>query len=106
MEKTRKKELLASQDTFRRIVRPIITEKAMMGAESDQVTFEVALNATKPQIKEAVEALFDVEVVSVNTMRMKGKTKTFRGRPGNQNDWKKAIVRLAEGQDIDVMTGI
>jgi large subunit ribosomal protein L23 len=106
MEKTRKNELLASQDTFRRIVRPIITEKAMMGAEADQVAFEVALNATKPQIKEAVEALFDVEVVSVNTMRMKGKTKTFRGRPGNQNDWKKAIVRLAEGQDIDVMTGI
>ncbi len=106
MEKSRKKELLASPDTYNRIVRPLITEKAMMGAESDQVTFEVALDANKPQIKDAVEALFDVDVVSVNTMRMKGKTKTFRGRPGNQNDWKKAIVRLAEGQDIDVMTGV
>src|SRR5688572_30624865 len=85
---------------------PVITEKATMGSEHNQVTFRVRLDATKPEIKAAVEHLFGVKVVSVNTLRQKGKTKRFRGRPGRRSDYKKAIVRLAEGHSIDVTTGI
>ncbi|GAB4575494.1 MAG: 50S ribosomal protein L23 [Rhodothalassiaceae bacterium] len=88
------------------IVRPVITEKATMGAEHDQVTFVVAPNATKPQIKAAVEALFDVKVKAVNTLTLKGKKKRFRGIVGRRPDIKKAIVTLAEGSTIDVTTGI
>lgn len=88
------------------IVRPVITEKATMGAEHDQVTFVVAPNATKPQIKAAVEALFDVKVKAVNTLTLKGKKKRFRGIVGRRSDIKKAIVTLAEGNTIDVTTGI
>ncbi|GAB4131812.1 MAG: 50S ribosomal protein L23 [Rhodothalassiaceae bacterium] len=88
------------------IVRPVITEKATMGAEHDQVTFVVAPNATKPQIKAAVEALFDVRVKAVNTLTLKGKKKRFRGIVGRRPDIKKAIVTLAEGSTIDVTTGI
>ena len=90
----------AAYDT---IVRPIITEKATIANENGQVTFAVAINATKPQIKAAVEMLFDVKVTAVNTMVQKGKTKTFRGRPGRRSDIKKAMVTLAEGQNIDLM---
>ncbi len=85
------------------ILRPIITEKATIANENGQVTFAVAINATKPQIKAAVEMLFDVKVTAVNTMVQKGKTKTFRGRPGRRSDIKKAMVTLAEGQNIDLM---
>jgi large subunit ribosomal protein L23 len=88
------------------IVSPVITEKATMASERSQVTFKVALRATKPQIKEAVERLFDVKVKSVNTMVRKGKTKGFRGRTGLQGDVKKAIVTLEEGHRIDVTTGL
>ena len=90
----------AAYDT---IVRPIITEKATIANENGQVTFAVAINATKPQIKAAVEMLFDVKVTAVNTMIQKGKTKTFRGRSGRRSDIKKAMVTLAEGQSIDLM---
>ena len=86
--------------------RPVITEKATRGSEHNQVTFEVALDASKPEIKLAVEALFDVKVTSINTLRVKGKEKRFKGRLGRRSDYKKAIVTLNEGQHIDVTTGI
>ena len=85
------------------IVRPLVTEKATIGNEHGQVSFVVAINATKPEIKAAVEMLFNVQVTAVNTSILKGKTKNFRGRPGRRNDVKKAIVTLAEGQTIDLM---
>jgi large subunit ribosomal protein L23 len=88
------------------ILRPVITEKATMGSQHNQVTFRVRPDATKPEIKAAVEGLFNVKVMAVNTLNVKGKTKVFRGRPGRRSDWKKAIVRLAEGQTIDVTTGV
>ena len=90
----------AAYDT---ILRPIITEKATMANERGQVTFAVAITATKPQIKAAVEMLFNVEVTAVNTIVQKGKAKNFKGRPGRRSDMKKAMVTLAEGQNIDLM---
>ncbi|MDF2367904.1 50S ribosomal protein L23 [Sneathiella sp.] len=88
------------------LLGPVVTEKSTMGSEFNQVTFRVALDATKPQIKEAVEKLFDVKVTNVNTNRNKGKVKRFRGHIGKRSDYKKAIVTLAEGQAIDVTAGI
>ena len=88
------------------IVSPSITEKSTMVSEYNQVVFNVALTATKPQIKAAVEALFGVKVTAVNTLRRLGKTKRVRGFVGKQKDVKKAIVTLAEGQTIDVSTGL
>ena len=86
--------------------RPMISEKSTRGSEWNQVTFEVADWATKAQIKSAVEALFEVKVKSVNTLRLKGKIKRFRNRAGRRRDVKKAIVTLEEGQMLDVTTGI
>ena len=88
------------------ILSPVITEKATMASEKNQVIFKVARTATKPQIKEAVEKLFDVKVKSVNTLRRRGKWKVFKGRIGRQSDTKRAIVTLEEGQKIDVTTGL
>ena len=88
------------------ILSPIITEKATNASERNQVMFRVARNATKPQIKEAIEKLFDVKVKSVNTMVRKGKTKVFRGSFGSQSDVKRAVVTLEEGHRIDVTTGL
>jgi large subunit ribosomal protein L23 len=88
------------------IVSPVITEKATMASEANQVIFKVAPKATKPQVKEAVEKLFDVKVKAVNTLVRKGKTKRFRGIAGKQGDFKKAIVTLEEGYSIDVTTGL
>jgi len=88
------------------ILAPVITEKATAVSESNQVVFKVRRDATKPEIKAAVEALFKVKVLSVNTLNRKGKTKTFRGIRGKQQNVKKAIVRLAEGDRIDVTTRI
>lgn len=88
------------------IRRPIITEKATMASESGAVVFEVQMSATKPQIKEAVEKLFNVKVKAVNTTVTKGKVKKFRGRPGVRRDVKKAYVTLVEGNTIDVSTGL
>jgi large subunit ribosomal protein L23 len=85
---------------------PVITEKATILAESNKVVFNVAKTATKPEIKAAVEALFQVKVKSVNTLVRKGKTKRFRGKLGTQSDVKKAIVTLHEGHAIDVTTGL
>ncbi|MEZ5781742.1 MAG: 50S ribosomal protein L23 [Rhizobiaceae bacterium] len=88
------------------IVSPAITEKSTMASEFNQVVFNVAKKATKPQIKAAVEALFSVKVMEVNTLVRKGKVKRFRGTIGRQTDVKKAIVTLADGQSIDVATGL
>ena len=88
------------------IVAPVITEKATLASESNQFVFKVARNATKPQIKAAIEQLFDVKVTAVNTLLRKGKTKMFRGMRGVQQDVKKAIVTLADGDRIDVTTGL
>ena len=88
------------------VLSPIITEKATNASELNQVIFKVARAATKPQIKEAVEKLFDVKVKSVNTLVRKGKTKVFRGNFGSQSDTKRAIVTLEEGHRIDVTTGL
>ena len=88
------------------IRKPIITEKSTMASENGAVVFEVAIDSNKPQIKEAVEALFGVKVKAVNTTIAKGKTKRFRGRPGKRKDVKKAYVTLEEGNTIDVSTGL
>jgi large subunit ribosomal protein L23 len=88
------------------IIAPVITEKATLASERNQVIFKVAKSATKPQIKEAVEKLFDVKVTSVNTLVRKGKFKSSRGHAGFQSDVKRAIVTLAEGHRIDVTTGL
>ena len=88
------------------IVAPVITEKATLASEANQVIFKVRKNATKPEIKAAVEQLFDVKVEAVNTLIRKGKRKVFKGTRGVQSDLKKAVVTLAEGQKIDVTTGL
>ena len=88
------------------IVSPVITEKATNLSKQNKVVFRVAPDATKPQIKEAVERLFQVKVTAVNTLVTKGKEKVFRGRRGRRSDVKKAIVTLADGQSIDVTTGL
>ena len=85
---------------------PVVTEKSTRVSEHNQVVFKVANDATKPQIKAAVEGLFGVKVTAVNTLIHKGKVKRFKGRVGFRSDVKKAIVTLAEGQSIDVTTGI
>jgi large subunit ribosomal protein L23 len=88
------------------ILAPVITEKATMASEYNKVIFKVAKTATKPQIKEAIEKLFDVKVKSVNTLTRQGKVKVFKNRLGRQSDFKRAIVTLEEGQRIDVTTGL
>lgn len=85
---------------------PIITEKSTVMSEHGQVAFRVSPEATKPEIKQAIETLFDVKVTAVNTLVQKGKTKRFKGVPGKRSDQKKAIVTLAEGHSIDVTTGV
>ncbi|MGG7643238.1 50S ribosomal protein L23 [Rhodovulum sp. YNF3179] len=88
------------------IRKPVITEKATMASEQNAVVFEVAMDATKPAIKEAIEGLFNVKVKAVNTTVTKGKTKRFRGISGRRKDVKKAYVTLEEGNTIDVTTGL
>jgi large subunit ribosomal protein L23 len=88
------------------IVSPAITEKSTMASEQNQVVFNVAKKATKPEIKAAIEALFGVKVTAVNTLVRKGKVKRFRGTVGRQGDVKKAVVTLADGHSIDVATGL
>ena len=88
------------------VLAPHITEKSTMLSETNSVVFRVAHTATKPEIKEAIEALFGVTVLGVNTLVTKGKTKRWKGKPYQRSDVKKAIIRLAEGQSIDVTSGI
>lgn len=96
----------AKPEHYEVIRKPIITEKATMASEANAVVFQVAMDATKPQIKEAVEAVFGVKVKAVNTTITKGKAKRFRGRPGVRSDKKKAYVTLEDGNTIDVTTGL
>jgi len=88
------------------IVSPVITEKSTILSENNQVVFEVAIDASKPEIKDAIESLFSVTVVAVNTIKTKGKTKRFRGIAGRRKDVKKAIVTLKDGDTIDIATGL
>jgi large subunit ribosomal protein L23 len=96
-----------SRESMYNIIRnPVVTEKATLLGEKNQIVFRVAIDSTKPEIKAAVEGLFGVKVTGVNTLVAKGKTKRFRGRPGVRSDVKKAYVTLAEGQSIDLTTGL
>ena len=101
-----KKDAAVALDHYDVIKGPHITEKSTLLSENNAVVFQVASDASKPQIKAAVEALFDVKVTGVNTLNQKGKTKRWRGRPYRRSDVKKAVVTLAEGDYIDVTTGI
>ena len=100
------KPVVSKERMYQTILSPLVTEKATALTESGQVVFKVAMEATKPEIKAAVEGLFNVKVLAVNTLVVKGKKKRFRGREGQRSDWKKAMVRLAEGQSIDLTTGL
>jgi large subunit ribosomal protein L23 len=91
---------------YETLLKPVVTEKSTMGSEHNQVTFRVPLEANKADIRAAVEGLFKVKVTKVNTIRQLGKEKRFRGHLGKRPDYKKAIVTLAEGNSIDVTTGI
>ena len=102
----KRKPQLSREAMYTIIRSPHITEKLTMLSEKNQVVFRVALDATKPEIKAAVEGLFGVKVMAVNTLIQKGKTKRFRGRQGVRSDVKKAFVTLAEGQTIDFTTSL
>jgi large subunit ribosomal protein L23 len=106
MSEATTRPLLSKERMYQTILAPLVTEKATALSEQNQVVFRVPLEATKPEIKAAVEGLFGVKVLAVNTLVVKGKTKRFRGRPGQRSDWKKAMVKLAEGQSIDLTTGL
>jgi large subunit ribosomal protein L23 len=97
---------LTRQAMYDLIRAPLITEKATAASEHNQVIFKVPLTATKREVKAAVEGLFSVKVDAVNTIRVQGKLKRVKGRPGQRSDFKKAIVTLAQGSRIDVTTGI
>ena len=98
--------MTAKPEHYDLIKKPIITEKATMAGENNAVVFQVSMDATKPKIKEAVEAIFGVKVKAVNTTITKGKAKKFRGRAGERSDKKKAYVMLEAGNTIDVSTGL
>jgi large subunit ribosomal protein L23 len=100
------KDTLPLERAYDIVRAPHITEKATMGSEHNQVTFKVAADATKPEIKAAIEKIFKVSVKAVNTLNQKGKVKRFKGMLGKRNDVKKAIVTLAEGSQIDVTAGV
>jgi len=97
---------ISKERMYEVIRRPLITEKATLISEHNQVAFEVSMDASKPEIREAVEGIFSVKVTGVNTLIQKGKTKKFRGRDGKRDDMKKAVVTLADGESIDVTTGV
>lgn len=97
---------MSTERNYNVLVGPLVTEKATMLSEHGQIAFRVRLDATKTEIRRAVENLFDVKVTGVNTLRVKGKTKLFRGRRGRRSDYKKAIVTLAEGQNVDYLAGL
>ncbi len=106
MSKYSPKQVKPSQGRMFEIIRnPIITEKATNQANDNQVSFYVPLDSNKFEIRKAVETVYSTKVTAVNTILVKGKTKMFRGKPGKRNDFKKAIVTLADGETIDVMTG-
>jgi large subunit ribosomal protein L23 len=107
MSEAARPEPKLSREAMYQIIRaPVITEKATLLSDGGQFVFRVTSDATKREIKAAIEGLFGVTVVAVNTLVQKGKTKRFRGRPGRRSDVKKAFVRLAAGQSIDFTTGL
>lgn len=106
MAKAKEKKKAAAEWMYEIIRSPHITEKATLGSQHSQVTFKVPNSATKPQIKEAIEVLFDVKVKGVNTLIQKGKNKRFRNIVGRRSDFKKAVVTLEEGQTIDTGVGV
>ncbi|MEA3012585.1 MAG: large subunit ribosomal protein [Sphingomonadales bacterium] len=106
MAKAKKQASAVDISHYDVIVAPHITEKSTLLSEHNAVVFKVAGSASKPQIKAAVEALFNVSVTNVNTMNVKGKTKKWKGRPYTRSDVKKAVVTLADGQSIDITSGI
>lgn len=97
---------MSTERNYDVLVGPLVTEKATMLSEHGQIAFRVRLDATKAEIRRAVENLFDVKVIAVNTLRVKGKTKLFRGKRGRRSDYKKAIITLAEGQNVDYLAGL
>ena len=97
---------MSTERNYDVLVGPLVTEKATMLSEHGQIAFRVRLDATKAEIRKAVENLFDVKVTAVNTLRVKGKTKLFRGRRGRRSGYKKAIITLAEGQNVDYLAGL
>jgi large subunit ribosomal protein L23 len=103
---TKPRPTLSREGMYQIIRNPVITEKATRLSESGQYVFRVSLDATKPEIKAAVEGLFGVQVLAVNTLVQKGKAKRFKGRPGQRSDIKKAFVKLAAGQQIDFTSGL
>lgn len=107
MSKVAKKHTrLDGERLYTVITSPVVTEKSTQGSEQNKVTLNVALGATKVEIKKAVEEIFKVQVTAVNTLRLKGKIKRFKGRLGQRNDRKRAIVTLAEGNSIDIASGL
>ena len=102
-----KKPAVMSRARMYEVIRaPLVTEKSTHQSEHSQISFKVSLDATKPEIKQAVEGLFKVKVKAVNTLRVEGKNKMFRGMRGRRSDWKKAIISLVEGEQIDLTTGL
>ena len=97
---------MSTERNYDVLVGPLVTEKATMLSEHGQIAFRVRLDATKAEIRRAVEKLFDVKVTAVNTLRVKGKTKLFRGRRGRRSGYKKAIITLAEGESVDYLAGL
>lgn len=106
MMKSKKTDNKVTAKMYDTLTRPVITEKSMIASEAGKVTFMVPLDASKDEVKAAVEAIFNVKVNKVNSIRQFGKEKRFKGYIGQRSDYKKAIVTLAEGQNIDVTTGI
>ena len=103
---TKTQNSLKKERLYKVITAPLVTEKSTRGSEQNKVSFSVALDATKDEIKKTVEEIFKVKVKAVNTLRLKGKTKRFRGILGQRNDRKKAIVTLTEGSSIDIASGL
>ena len=102
-----KKPAVMSRARMYEVLRaPLVTEKSTHQSEHSQISFKVSLDATKPEIKQAVEGLFKVKVKAVNTLRVEGKNKVFRGMRGRRSDWKKAIISLVDGEKIDLTTGV
>ena len=107
MSKVAKKNTrLVGERLYTVITSPVVTEKSTQGSEQNKITLNVSLDATKVEIKKAVEEIFKVQVTAVNTLRLKGKIKRFKGRLGQRNDRKRAIVTLAEGNSIDIASGL
>ncbi len=102
-----KKPAAMSRARMYEVIRsPLVTEKSTHQSEHSQISFKVSLDATKPEIKQAIEGLFKVKVKAVNTLRVEGKNKVFRGMRGRRSDWKKAIISLVDGEKIDLTTGV